>query len=76
MRKPLVRQLARAAVAVFVAVPIPAQNAPPTSAEIEQRIQRVTSGLIRGIVLKGEEHKTHTLPDRMKELNVPAWALP
>lgn len=41
------------------------------SAEVEQHIQRVTSGLIGGVVIKGEEHKTHTLADRMKELNVP-----
>jgi len=41
------------------------------SPEVEQHIQHVTSGLIGGIVIKGEEHSTHTLADRMKELNVP-----
>jgi hypothetical protein len=32
----------------------------------------VTSGLIGGTVLKGHENETHTLADRMKQLNVPA----
>lgn len=41
------------------------------AAEIEQHVQHVTSGLIGGVVLKGQEHATHTLADRMKELNVP-----
>jgi CubicO group peptidase (beta-lactamase class C family) len=48
-----------------------AQNAPLTSPEIEQRIQHVTSGLIGSVVIKGNEHATHTLADRMKEVNVP-----
>jgi CubicO group peptidase (beta-lactamase class C family) len=63
------------AVAASVALPVPAQNGPSPSAEIEQHIQRVTSGLIGGIVIKGEEHKTHTLSDRMKELNVPGVSI-
>jgi hypothetical protein len=40
-----------------------AQNASLTSREIEQRIQHVTSGLIGGVVIKGDEHSTHTLAD-------------
>jgi CubicO group peptidase (beta-lactamase class C family) len=51
----------------FLTQPVCAQYSP----EIEQHIQHVTSGLIGGTVLKGEEHNTHTLADRMKELNVP-----
>jgi CubicO group peptidase (beta-lactamase class C family) len=52
-----------------------AQNTPVTSPEIEQRIQHVTSGLIGGLVIKGDEHATHTLADRMKELNVPGVSI-
>ena len=32
----------------------------------EEHIQHVTSGLIGGIVLKGQEHATHTLAERMR----------
>lgn len=52
-----------------------AQNAPASSTETEQHIQHVTSGLIGGVVLKGEEHNTRTLADRMKELNVPGVSI-
>jgi CubicO group peptidase (beta-lactamase class C family) len=52
-----------------------AQNAPENKAEVEQHIQHVTSGLIGGVVLKGDEHATHTLADRMKELNVPGVSI-
>jgi CubicO group peptidase (beta-lactamase class C family) len=52
-----------------------AQNASLTSREIEQRIQHVTSGLIGGVVIKGDEHSTHTLADRMKEVNVPGVSI-
>jgi CubicO group peptidase (beta-lactamase class C family) len=45
------------------------------SAETQQHIQRVTSGLIGGIVLKGHENETHTLADRMKQLNVPGVSI-
>ncbi len=51
------------------------QNATETEAEVEQHIQHVTSGLIGGMVLKGDEHATHTLADRMKELNVPGVSI-
>jgi CubicO group peptidase (beta-lactamase class C family) len=47
-----------------------AQNVPLTPPEIEQRIQHVASGLTGGVVIEGDEHATHTLADRMKELNV------
>ena len=45
------------------------------SADVEQHIQHVTSGLIGGVVLKGDEHATHSLADRMKELNVPGVSI-
>ena len=46
-------------------------NLAQQSTEVEQHIKHVTSGLVGGIVIKGDEHATHTLADRMKELNVP-----
>jgi CubicO group peptidase (beta-lactamase class C family) len=54
---------------------LPAQNAAPNNAEVEQHIQQVTSGLIGEVVIKGDEHSTHTLADRMKELNVPGVSI-
>ena len=52
-----------------------AQSAAPARIPVEQRIQHVTSGLIGGVVLRGQEHETHTLADRMKELNVPGVSI-
>lgn len=52
-----------------------AQSTPTNNAELEQHIQHVTSGLIGGVVIKGDEHATHTLADRMKELNVPGVSI-
>ncbi len=53
-----------------------AQTAPaPEATDVAQHIQHVTSGLVGGIVLKGDEHATHTLADRMKELNVPGVSI-
>ena len=52
-----------------------AQSAPESKPEIEQHIQHVTSGLIGEVVLKGDEHATHSLADRMKELNVPGVSI-
>jgi CubicO group peptidase (beta-lactamase class C family) len=60
-----------AVVACALALPSAAQN----PSDVEQHIQDVTSGLIDGIVLKGEEHSTRTLADRMKELNVPGVSI-
>src|SRR5712691_2780865 len=51
------------------------QRATPGRVPVEQRIQHVTSGLIGGVVLSGQEHATHTLPDRMKELKVPGVSI-
>lgn len=50
------------------------QASTPASSSVEQHIQRVTSHLIGGIVLKGQEHP-RTLEERMKELNVPGVSI-
>jgi CubicO group peptidase (beta-lactamase class C family) len=53
-----------------------AQTAPDaTSPDVAQHIQHVTSGLVGGVLLKGDEHAAHTLADRMKELNVPGVSI-
>jgi CubicO group peptidase (beta-lactamase class C family) len=59
------------ALALVNAAPVLGQAPATNSSAVEQHIQHVTSGLIGGIVIKGQEHNTHTLPDRMKALNVP-----
>ena len=71
----VVRELVFGALACFVAQCAVAQSANPTSPEVERHIQRVTSGLVGGVVIKGDEHATHTLTDRMKELNVPGVSI-
>jgi CubicO group peptidase (beta-lactamase class C family) len=43
---------------------------PVATPEVAARIQRVEKGLVGEIVLKGDASATHTLADRMKELNV------
>jgi CubicO group peptidase (beta-lactamase class C family) len=52
-----------------------AQNTPPVSPEVEQRINRVISGLTGPVIIQGEEHATHTLTERMKQLNVPGVSI-
>jgi CubicO group peptidase (beta-lactamase class C family) len=52
-----------------------AQGASLNGTEVEQHIQHVTSGLIGAVILKGDEHTTHTLADRMKELKVPGVSI-
>ena len=52
-----------------------AQKAPAPSPETEQRIQRVTTGLTGEVVIKGDEHATHMLADRMKELGIPGVSI-
>jgi CubicO group peptidase (beta-lactamase class C family) len=68
---PFTAKIGVAVVACALALPSAAQN----PSDVEQHIQHVTSGLIDGIVPKGEEHSTHTLADRMKELNVPGVSI-
>ncbi len=69
------RQFALIALVCCVGQFTEAQNGLVTSPEIERRIQHVTSGLIGGVVIKGDEHATHTLADQMKELNVPGVSI-
>src|SRR5579864_5218810 len=65
------RKIGFAALTCALALPGAAQN----PSDVEQHIQHVTSGLIDGVVPKGEEHSTHNLADRMKELNVPGVSI-
>ena len=51
------------------------QNEPVPAPGVEERVQHVTSGLVGKVVIKGDEHATHTLADRMKELNVPGVSI-
>ena len=64
------REFALMALACCAAQFSVAQNAPVASPETEQHIQHVTSGLTSDVVIKGDEHATHMLVDRMKELNI------
>ena len=68
---PFTARIGVAVVACALALPSAAQN----PSDVERHIQHVTSGLIDGIVPKGEEHSTHTLADRMKTLNVPGVSI-
>ena len=71
--RPLKRLLT---LAVLFAVQLAmAQNTPAASPAIEQHVQHVENGLIGGVVIKGEAHATHSLADRMKELNVPGVSI-
>ena len=60
------------AVVVLSLVPFAsAQNQPEASSGIEQHIQHVTAGLVGPVIVKGDQHTSHTLAERMKDLNVP-----
>ena len=61
--------IASMALAYCLAQPVAAQNTSSASAEVEQHIQRVTSGLT------GDEHGSHTLADRMNELKIPGVSI-
>jgi len=52
-----------------------AQEKSSTPSEVEQHIQRVTSGLIGPVILKGDQHAARTLSQRMKDLNVPGVSI-
>jgi CubicO group peptidase (beta-lactamase class C family) len=80
--KPVSMQLAAIlAIACCGAQFVPSQNAstsstePMVTPEIAKHIQRVEAGLIAGTVIKDDPHATHTLADRMKELNVPGVSI-
>jgi CubicO group peptidase (beta-lactamase class C family) len=75
MRNPLGWKFGMVFVTAFFMPLLSAQSSPSGKAEVEQHIQHVTSGLIGGVVIKGDEHATHTLADRMKELNVPGVSI-
>jgi CubicO group peptidase (beta-lactamase class C family) len=75
MRTLVSGQFALMALACCLAQSGVAQNTALTSADVQQHIQHVTSGLIGGVVIKGDEHATHTLADRMKELKVPGVSI-
>jgi len=75
MRKPVSREFALMALACCAVQYTVAQKAPVASPETEQHIQHVTSGLTDGMVIKGDEHTTHMLADRMKELNIPGVSI-
>lgn len=59
----------------FIAVQLSVAQDAGSSPETEKRVERVTSGLTGDVAIKGEEHTTHTLADRMKELNVPGVSI-
>lgn len=61
-----------ALLALTTAAAMPAQKASP---DVEAHVQHVTSGLIGGVLLKGHENETHTLAERMKQLNVPGVSI-
>jgi CubicO group peptidase (beta-lactamase class C family) len=63
------REFALMALACCAAQFSVAENAPVASPETEH-IRHVTSGLTSDVVIKGDEHATHMLVDRMKELNI------
>lgn len=75
MRMFVSKQIALMALVCCAAQFTDAQNAPLPSPEIEQRIQHVTSGLIGSVVIKGDEHATHTLANRMREVNTPGVSI-
>ncbi|HEY3704935.1 MAG TPA: serine hydrolase [Terracidiphilus sp.] len=58
-----------------VAWPVMAQKSSPVPTDTEQHIQHVTAGLIGGLILKGHEHETHTLAERMQQLHVPGVSI-
>ena len=69
------RKLALVALVCCAAQFSVAQNAPAAFPETEQHIQHVTSGLTGDVVIKGDEHATHILADRMNELNIPGVSI-
>jgi CubicO group peptidase (beta-lactamase class C family) len=69
MRMLVSGRFALMALACCLARSVVAQNTSLASAEVEQHIQRVTSGLT------GDEHGTHTLADRMNELKIPGVSI-
>ena len=75
MRMLAPRQFALMALLCSITQLAHAQNARVSTPDVEQRIQRVIAGLTGGVVIKGDEHATQTLANRMKELNVPGVSI-
>lgn len=63
----------------FVLLPIAqfaiAQNVSTVPPAVEQHIQNVENGLVGDTIIRGKAHATHTLAERMKELNVPGVSI-
>lgn len=68
----IARTFAFVALALPIAHGAAAQSAPGV---VEQRIERVTSGLVGAVVIKGDAHARHTLAEQMKALNVPGVSI-
>ncbi|MDX6456953.1 MAG: hypothetical protein QOJ51_6390 [Acidobacteriaceae bacterium] len=75
MRMLAPRQFALVALLCSITPLAHGQNAPVSAPDVEQRIQHVMTGLTGGVVIKGNEHETQTLANRMKELRVPGVSI-
>lgn len=69
------KRVALIALACCMACSAHAQGSPASSPTVEQHIRNVETGLVGGIVIKGDAHAKHNLSDRMKELNVPGVSI-
>ena len=70
----MARSIKRFAIIVFTFWPvqlITAQKAAAVSAETQQHIDHVQSGLLPGVVMKDDPHPAHSLNERMAALHVP-----
>src|ERR1700693_4242634 len=67
----ITRQLEIIALACLAAQFAAGQKHPAASIPIDQHIEHVTSSLLDPVVIKDDEHRSHSLADRMKELKVP-----
>ena len=75
MGAPAPRQCALMALLCSMTPLAHAQNALVSAPDIEQRIQHVITGLTGGVVIKGNEHATQTLANRMTGLRVPGVSI-
>src|ERR1700733_6756316 len=71
MRMLAARQFAIVALLCSITQLAHAQNPRVSAPDVQQRIQHVIAGLTGGVMIKGDEHATQSLANRMKELNVP-----
>lgn len=75
MRMLAARQFALMALLCSITPLAHAQSAAVSAPDVEQRIQHVIAGLTGGVVVKGDEHATQTLANRMKDLRVPGVSI-